>query len=98
MRLLNSSTYEIKEFVSDEGTPPYAMVSHTWDDEEVSFQDWQTLCPGVVSRRKGYQKISYACAQAIKDGIAWLWIDTYAPLLPQNPAEVLTDTRQMLHR
>lgn len=42
MRLINVETYELKEFFSEK-TPPYAILSHTWGTEEVTFQDWARL-------------------------------------------------------
>ncbi|KAF2831711.1 HET-domain-containing protein, partial [Ophiobolus disseminans] len=38
MRLLNSTTMEFKVF-NDEELPLYAILSHTWGDEEISYQD-----------------------------------------------------------
>lgn len=42
MRLLHSTTFEFKVF-NDEELPPYAILSHTWGDEEVSYQDQRFL-------------------------------------------------------
>ncbi|KAK6839266.1 hypothetical protein PG987_005132 [Apiospora arundinis] len=41
MWLLNSTTSELKNFISDTDVPKYAILSHTWGEEEVSFQHWQ---------------------------------------------------------
>ncbi|KAF4876063.1 Vegetative incompatibility protein HET-E-1 [Colletotrichum siamense] len=38
MRLINVDTLELEEFF-DENIPEYAILSHTWGREEVSFQD-----------------------------------------------------------
>lgn len=42
MRLLNSSTLEFEIF-NDESLPEYLILSHTWGDEEVSYQDMRYL-------------------------------------------------------
>jgi hypothetical protein len=42
MRLLNSTTLEFKVF-NDEELPPYAILSHTWGQEEISYQDQKYL-------------------------------------------------------
>lgn len=42
MRLLSSTTLEFKVF-SDEELPPYAILSHTWGAEEISYQDLKYL-------------------------------------------------------
>ncbi|KAI1461616.1 heterokaryon incompatibility protein-domain-containing protein [Annulohypoxylon moriforme] len=72
MRLLNARTFEVREF-SDDESQTYAILSHTWGDEECSFQ--QMSAPDV-STRKGYTKIKYCCQQAIKEGLEWVWVDT----------------------
>ena len=73
MRLLNSLTREPTLFLSDDEIPPYAILSHTWEDEEVSLQD---ISHQEAKLKKGYNKIKYACDQALGDNIAWIWIDT----------------------
>ncbi|KAI1865370.1 uncharacterized protein JN550_008418 [Neoarthrinium moseri] len=43
MRLINVRTLEFEEFVGRD-KPPYAILSHTWEDREVSFsqyRDWR---------------------------------------------------------
>jgi len=42
MRLINVETLEMKEFF-DVSIPPYAILSHTWGSDEVSYQDWQAV-------------------------------------------------------
>ncbi|KAI4859899.1 HET-domain-containing protein [Hypoxylon rubiginosum] len=72
MRLINTSNYELREFLESE-VPRYAILSHTWGDEEVSFQDMLSphQAPG-----KGYEKIKQACRLARHNGFAHLWVDT----------------------
>ena len=54
MKLLNSCTWEIKEFISND-VPPYAIFSHTWTNgEEVSHRNWKDVCSREIqSRTKG---------------------------------------------
>ena len=40
MRLLRTSTFKLESFF-DERLPPYAILSHTWGDEEITFQELQ---------------------------------------------------------
>ncbi|KAI0161831.1 heterokaryon incompatibility protein-domain-containing protein [Hypoxylon sp. FL1284] len=72
MRLLNTKTYEIREFLGD-SSQRYAILSHTWGDEECTLQ--HMTMPGV-SERKGYAKIKYCCDQAAREGLDWAWVDT----------------------
>ena len=41
MRLLNTTMLTLHSFF-DEDIPPYAILSHRWDEEEVLFQDLQS--------------------------------------------------------
>ena len=74
MRLINVNTLRIEEFVGTGFIPPYTILSHTWETEEVTFQDWQDM--SRASMKRGYAKICLACHQAIKDGFEYLWVDT----------------------
>jgi hypothetical protein len=72
MRLLHTRTLELSEFLEN-ATPAYAILSHTWENEEVSFQDMQ----GPNAKKKaGYAKIQKCCEQAAQEGYEYVWIDT----------------------
>ncbi|KAK2027485.1 hypothetical protein LX32DRAFT_683833 [Colletotrichum zoysiae] len=73
MRLINTNTLFLDEFYGDD-VPRYAIVSHTWGAGEVTFQDWKD--PAVAREKKGFRKIELARAQALRDGLDYLWIDT----------------------
>ncbi|KAF9876916.1 HET domain-containing protein [Colletotrichum karsti] len=73
MRLLDAQTCELKEFFSPL-IPPYAILSHTWDEEEIILQDLAR--PETITDKKGFQKIKKCCAQALIDGHDWVWVDT----------------------
>jgi len=53
--------------------PDYAILSHRWNEKEVSFQDLQN---GKGKRMPGYSKIQRCCAQAQLDGWQYAWIDS----------------------
>jgi len=72
MRLLNASTYELRAFEGEQ-TPQYAISSHRWEDDEVSFKD---IHKGRYLGKKGFYKIQLCCTQALADGYAYVWIDT----------------------
>jgi hypothetical protein len=59
--------------------PPYAILSHTWDGQEVAYKDLRNYkdIEGVDARlRGGYQKIFFCAAQAKRDGLDYFWVDT----------------------
>ncbi|KGQ07306.1 Vegetative incompatibility protein HET-E-1 [Beauveria bassiana D1-5] len=72
MRLLNTSTLEVEEYFGS-AIPEYAILSHRWLDDEVSFQDLQS---GHAASKAGYAKIRECCVQAVRDGLAFAWVDT----------------------
>lgn len=73
MRLLNTSTGLFEEFIGT-SIPPYAILSHTWGDGEVSFKDL-TDDPFCKSK-SGYAKILMTCELAKRDNLQYAWIDT----------------------
>ncbi|KAH8894445.1 HET-domain-containing protein [Thozetella sp. PMI_491] len=75
MRLLNSKSLEMKEFLPDAMIYKYAILSHRWGAEEISFQD-VTSKHSDANAKKGYKKLKLCCQQAAKDGFEWVWIDT----------------------
>ncbi|KAI1749132.1 HET-domain-containing protein [Xylaria castorea] len=80
MRLIDVENLELKEFFNS--VPPYAILSHTWGDEEVTFQEHLAVSgPDAkhhahVARKAGYAKIVGVCKQAKIDGMQYLWCDT----------------------
>ncbi|KAJ4366808.1 hypothetical protein N0V83_007333 [Neocucurbitaria cava] len=75
MRLLNVRTYQLKSELGKE-KPQYAILSHTWEDDEVLFEDLKSTSEINWRAKKGFFKIKFACEQALKDGYDFIWIDT----------------------
>lgn len=92
MRLLNTKTLKFKEtYDIGSGDMRYAILSHRWGDEEVSFEDfvlaqqvddypewWPPSAQGrLVKQKAGYNKITKFCS-VVKDsyGLKWCWVDT----------------------
>ncbi|KAF1817088.1 HET-domain-containing protein, partial [Eremomyces bilateralis CBS 781.70] len=74
MRLINARTLHLEDFFGPE-FPPYAILSHTWCDEEVSLQDWQDPEKRTAST-KGAEKIRNACKQTLTWDLEYIWVDT----------------------
>ncbi|KAE8131107.1 heterokaryon incompatibility protein-domain-containing protein [Aspergillus pseudotamarii] len=72
MHLLSTYTIELVEFPPDR-IPDYAILSHTWEEEEVLFTDMQHHTGRTKS---AWSKVQGACAQARADGFGYIWIDT----------------------
>jgi hypothetical protein len=57
----------------------YAILSHTWDGQEVTFQDLKNNrdMKDVDPKLKGgYQKLVFCAQQAKRDGLDYFWVDT----------------------
>ncbi|KAL7934047.1 hypothetical protein V8C35DRAFT_45465 [Trichoderma chlorosporum] len=91
MRLLDARTLLLVDVAGDD-VPPYAILSHTWGDEEITIQQLrrlggcspQTLAsPQTLDKKrratvlkKGYIKISGAAQLAVSRGLDYIWVDT----------------------
>lgn len=77
MRLLNyGDDGEInltRDLLGNDEIPPYAILSHTWGSEEVTFND---LTNGTGKDKAGHDKIRFCMRQAARDGIHYSWVDT----------------------
>jgi hypothetical protein len=75
MRLLSldsRGTLAWTEFTADR-LPPYAILSHTWGAEEVTFTD---LINGHGHSKAGYRKIMFCSEQAARDKLKYFWVDS----------------------
>lgn len=77
MRLINTNTLEIHEYISEDKIPRYAILSHTWGDEEVKLEE---IKDQSVDIKEGYGKIVGCCREAAKNKIDWAWVDTHVSL------------------
>ena len=67
MRLINIDTLGFEEFFDDD-TPPYAILSHWWTDDEITYKDY------VKGRRQdsqGYLKV-LGLVHATREYNEWL--------------------------
>lgn len=91
MRLINIYTFRLEQFFGNK-LPLYAILSHCWEDEELSFEEWQAIETNNgeiverIQRKEGYQKIVDACRYTRAVSKVWggpldrrlkyLWVDT----------------------
>ncbi|KAB5515512.1 heterokaryon incompatibility protein-domain-containing protein [Coniochaeta sp. 2T2.1] len=76
MWLLDTRTLELHEFTGD-NIPSYAILSHVWGAEEVSFAEIKKpKHREAAGKKSGFSKIERCCAQALGDGHEWAWVDS----------------------
>ncbi|KAI1156223.1 HET domain protein [Nemania diffusa] len=76
MGLINVGTLTLEEFmIATPNTIHYPILSHTWEDEEVTFSDFTYSNPHGENK-KGFSKIKKTCSLARRDSLRYAWIDT----------------------
>ncbi|THU77450.1 HET-domain-containing protein [Dendrothele bispora CBS 962.96] len=78
-RFIDTHSVRLVHFEGTESVPHYAVLSHTWGegDSEVTYADLDERPEEERTKRKlGYQKILDACAQARRNGLELLWVDS----------------------
>lgn len=72
MHLLNTTSMQLEYH----GKPPekYAILSHTWGDEEILYADIKSEDRG--RSKKGFKKVENCCKLARSQGYDLVWIDT----------------------
>ncbi|KAI0598490.1 hypothetical protein F4775DRAFT_592481 [Biscogniauxia sp. FL1348] len=76
MRLINTRSLELGEFTGSH-VPNYAILPHTWSDDEVTLQDMRSI---AAHDKAGFHKFWFTCRQALKDDLEWAWVDTSVEL------------------
>jgi hypothetical protein len=86
MRLLHAETLQFGDFSSGTDMPRYAILSHRWLDEELSFHDMRAILDlerqpkpsdlQNLSHKQGYRKIYDFRCRALQDGYEYIWVDT----------------------
>ena len=74
MRLLqynNDGGFSLTKFFESD-IPKYAILSHRWGTEEVTFKD---LLEGTSKNNAGYGKIQFCGEQAKRNGLQYFWVD-----------------------
>ena len=94
MYLLNTSTFQLHRFIGDK-VPRYVILSHTWGDGEVLFQDIEKPA-SHYQQLKGFAKIDRCCALARSDGWALVWIDNCC--IDQKSSAELSEAINSMYR
>ncbi|EXJ90585.1 hypothetical protein A1O1_03688 [Capronia coronata CBS 617.96] len=92
MRLINVRTMQLEEFHSGH-IPNYAILSHRWELEEVSFQE---MGAPKIFGKKGYGKIQSACWMTRNKGLSYLWVDTCC--IDKTSSSELTEAINSMYR
>lgn len=96
-RLINTQTLAFETRFAplrsdDPRYPRFAIISHRWEDQEISYQEFLYFTSSLWERNKtvarvigldlskengkGFAKVKSACSIAKSRGYNWLWIDS----------------------
>ncbi|KAF2252882.1 HET-domain-containing protein [Trematosphaeria pertusa] len=75
MRLLHSQTLQFKVF-NGERLPSFLILSHTWGDEEVNYQDMVFVQQEDIIGSAGFRKIQKTAEVAREHHYEYFWVDT----------------------
>ncbi|KAI0196140.1 heterokaryon incompatibility protein-domain-containing protein [Xylaria flabelliformis] len=92
MRLLNTTTFQLE--IHNDNNLKYAILSHTWGEDEILFEDVQH--PSSWINKRGGSKVFHCCARAQADGYKYIWIDTCC-IDKSSSAELSEALNSMFH-
>ena len=75
MRLINANTFRLEEFIKAE-VPAYAILSHTWEDEEVNYAEIASASSLETLGQPKYSKIRGSVELAKAQKLDYIWVDT----------------------
>ncbi|KAK5625833.1 hypothetical protein RRF57_001549 [Xylaria bambusicola] len=78
MWLINTSTFKLK-FVTEAEKGTYAVLSHTWGEDEVTFEQFRSFdlrSLDDVYQQNLFIKIARTCELVAQYGLSYAWIDT----------------------
>ncbi|PPQ96429.1 hypothetical protein CVT26_005061 [Gymnopilus dilepis] len=82
MYLINVNTLQLCKIQRLDNNYSYAILSHTWADDEVTFQEFtketgkKSFSKESLNENPRYSKIVRCCAEAELRGFKYAWIDT----------------------
>lgn len=76
MWLIDTTSLRLEEVV-DLQDCKYAILSHTWEEDEVEFQEMLAESrPARILKKAGFLKIKKTCEVAKEKGYTYAWVDT----------------------
>ena len=93
MWLIDTTTYELVNY-TDCGDVDYFILSHTWEEGEVSFQDMKDLPRARL--KEEFAKIQNVCNLAREASITRAWIHTCC--IDKSSSAELTESINLMFR
>jgi hypothetical protein len=87
----DGSGFSLTKFLDD--ILPYAILSHTWGSEEVTFKD---IIEGNGANKAGFSKNQFCGEQTKLDGWQYFWVDTCC--IDKSSSAELTEAISSMYR
>jgi hypothetical protein len=97
MRLLHitqDGNIELTKDLIEIDIPPYAILSHIWENEEVTFNDVKSR--NQQEQLAGYSKLALTARLAAKDGLEYFWVD--ACCIDKSDRKKLSESTKSMSR
>ncbi|KAH0432993.1 hypothetical protein CcaCcLH18_06108 [Colletotrichum camelliae] len=75
MWLIKTDTLTLEE-VTDPFSYSYAILSHTWGSDKITFQDFWPPERCDIEEKEGFSKVEKTCQIARQRGLKYAWIDS----------------------
>jgi hypothetical protein len=79
LEVLSNGDFRLTDNFPDNKIPRYAILSHTWGSEEVTFEDIDKTSGQLKHQgrgKAGYEKIEFCGKQSARDGLQYFWVDS----------------------
>lgn len=76
MYLINTETLQLERFEEIRPDRPFAILSHTWGDDEATFATFRDSALTKQQKQEKFHKIELICRQAKEEGLKYAWVDT----------------------
>ena len=93
MRLIETTQLQLHDF-QENAIPPYAILSHTWGESEISHAEFLERQKNKECAR--YSKIPESCQLALSGGWKYIWIDTCC--IDKTSSAELTESINSMYR
>jgi hypothetical protein len=94
MRLINVETFRLEEYFG-RSIPRYSILSHTWYEDEVTFQDMQRPLD-EIKQKEGFSKIRGCVEQTKRESLHYCWVDTCC--IDKSSSSELTEAINSMYR